>query len=254
MLFNKQNRKEFRQRVLRSELLSIGKRFHDTAMKWLEETKKLYVHDSAELKTHPNCILTELKRINHERAYIMFKLDSLAKDRTLPKPKNLRKKLRKLELEIQFQEEFPNEYLQFTEKLKEDIKSKPYSPVKKFIKSPGQMPLEWDLNLDDSSTQNRMKNRKPRKVSSPCVNTLMQMIHGHGSKSFQNAAGYFKPPAFTKSKLAKTFGIWISQQKFQKLQTKMNNRQQKRKHGHAKKLAENRRERLQKLYNFQNPL
>ena len=160
---------------------------------------------------------------SNERAYIFFKLDSLAKDKTLPKPTNLRKKLRKLELEVQFQEDFPDEYKEFTENLKEKLKSKPYSQNQKIIKSTKQMPLEWELNLDDTSPQNRPKNKKAKKVPSPCVNTLMQMIHGHGSKTFQNSAGYFQPPAFTKSKLSKTFGIWISQQKFQKLQTTSKN-------------------------------
>ena len=254
MSFDKQKRKEFRESILRSELLSIGEKFHTTAMKWLGETKKMYLDNSAELRIHPNSIMTELKRINHERAYILYKMDSLAKDKTLPAPINLRKKLRKLEMEVQFQQNFPDEYNQFTEKLKEKLKTKPYSPKKRPIKPSRELPIEWDIRLDEPRSQNRPKNSKPRKVSSPCVNTLMQMIHGHGSKIFQDSDGYFRPPAFTKPKIEKTFGVWISHQKFQTLKTKMNNKQQKRKHGHAKKLAQIRKERHRKLYNFQNPL
>ena len=251
MSFDKQKRKEFRIRILRNELLSIGEQFHSTAVKWLKETKRHYVEDSAELKRHPNSILSDLKRINHERAYILYKIESLAKDKSLPAPIKLRKKLRKMEMEIQFQGEFPEEYQQFTEKLKHCLKTSPYSPGKK-VKKSNDISLQCNIDLGEP-TESMVQMTKSKKKS-PSVNTMMALIRGHGVNAFKDAMGYFNPPTFTKAKLERMFGIWIPYQRFNQLKSKMNAKQKRQKHGNAKRAAAVRRERQQKLYNFQNPL
>ena len=127
MAGEKLKRKKLQERTLRNEMLSIGSKFHTKAMQWLNETRELYTEDSAELQNHPNSILSELKCINHERTYIAYKITALAKDKMLSPPQKLRRKLRKLEMEVKFQEEFPDEYKKFMKNMKQRLHQKPYS-------------------------------------------------------------------------------------------------------------------------------
>ena len=203
MSFDKKKRKEFRERILRDEMLSIGHQFHTKAMQWLTETKKLYINDSAEFQIHPNRILSDLKRINHERAYIAYKISALAKEQTLPPPNKLRQKLRKLEMEIQFQEEFPAEHKQFIEKLKKCLRQKPYTPNfkikgkrKDLVNTPNQ------CNTCSRKSNQIRENSNNSNTHLIKMNKRMKIFHGHGNTS-KKSTGHGKYQKFTKSMLEK---------------------------------------------------
>lgn len=256
MSFDKTKQKEFQARILQNQLLSIGEKFHETALNWLKETKSLYLHGSAESK-HPNQLLTELKKLNHERTYIMFKVEALRRDAKLPIPMELRIKLRKAETDIQFQSEFPEEYQEFVSDLKERLRRKPYSPVVKSVKKTRRLnELEnWEFNLGAPTKNDQLpeKGKSKKKVPSPCINNIMKMIYAHGTSNLRDCNGFFSAPAFTKAKIERLLGIWMTQPKFTYLKKRLNDKQSKRKHGHAKKSVERRNERRQK-YDFINPL
>ena len=203
MSFDKKKRKEFRERILRDEMLSIRHQFHTKAMQWLTETRKLYTNDSAEFQIHPNRILSDLKRINHERAYIAYKISALAKEQILPPPNKLRQKLRKLEMEIQFQEEFPTEYKQFIEKLKKCIRRKPYTPnmkMKEKNKNLVNIPNQWNMGLGRSNQI--MKKSTTSKTDPIKKNKGRKIFHGHG-KTSKKSIGHGKHQRFTKHTLEK---------------------------------------------------
>ena len=120
----KTRQKEFRKNILKTQLLSIGDKFRKSAKQWLDETKNIMLDVSAETKQHPNRLLAELRKINYERAYIMFKIDAVDKNQQLPMPLKLRQKMKKTEMEVQFQQEFPDEYQIFTSELKEKLRQK----------------------------------------------------------------------------------------------------------------------------------
>ena len=256
MPFDKKKQKEFRARILQNQLLSIGEKFQTTALKWLQETKSLYIHGSAESK-HPNQLLTELKKLNHERTYIMFKVEALKRDTKLPVPMELRIKLRKAELDIQFQEEFPDEYQEFVNDLKARLRKKPYAPAVKAHKDKKNRRLEglenWNVNLGAPIKNNQKPGKSNKKKDSPCINNIMNMLYAHGTANLRDQQGYFNAPAFTKAKVERLLGIWMTQPKFTYLKKRLNEKQCRRKHGHAKKSAEKRNERRQK-YDFINPL
>lgn len=236
MSVDKQKRKKFQERMLRNEMLSIGSSFHTKAMQWLNETRKLYTEDSAELQNHPNSILSELKRINHERTYIAYKITDLAKDKVLTPSNKLKRKLRKLEMEIKFQEEFPEEYKKFMENLKKCLRQKPYSLNKRMKKNKnGNLKnIPYCPNMRSGKPNTGTKGAKSYH-NSPKNFKTMKMIHGHG-KSSQNLNGYHKYPKFTKTNLEKLLNTGISEAQFKKWRFK--NKQQK-KHGHAKRVCNN---------------
>ena len=236
MSFDKRKKKDFQTRILRNELLSIGEKFHKTALKWLEETKKLYIDDSAELQTHPNSILSDLRKINHERAYIAYKISSLAKEKKLPSPKKLRQKLRKIEMEVQFQDEFPDEYKQFTEKLRNVLKSKPYSPSIKVKRSKTishrDIPMKWNIPL---GKQNRfLKSKISKRNTSADVNNIIKLINDKES-TMKNTSGHRKYPVITKNKVEHLLGISMTNSIIKQFKHRMN-KQKLKKHGHVKKL------------------
>ena len=224
MLFDKKKRKEFRERILRDEMLSIGHQFHTKAMQWLTETRKLYTNNSAEFQIHPNRILSELKRINHERAYIAYKISALAKGQSLPPPNQLRQKLRKLEMEIQFQDEFPEEYKQFMKKLKKCLRRKPYTPnmrMKRKNKNLEKIPNHWNMGLGkpiqivkDSNTSKTYPIRR---------NKVTKIFHGH-RKASKKSIGHGKSHKCTKNMLEKMLKGKIPNALFHQLK-KMRNKQ-----------------------------
>lgn len=236
MSFDKRKKKEFQTRILRNELLTIGEKFHRTALKWLEETRKLYINNSAEFQTHPNRILSDLRKINHERAYIAYKISSLDKERKLPSPKKLRQKLRKMEMEVKFQEEFPDEYKQFTEKLRDGLKSKPYSPLIKAKRSKTccqkDIPIKWNIPL--GKRIRFMKSKISKRKTSADVNNTIKIINDGKSTLMNNNSGHPKLPMITKNKIENLLGISITNSMFKQFKNKMN-KQKLRKHGHVKR-------------------
>ena len=258
---DKTRQKEFRKNILKTQLLSIGAKFKQSAMQWLDETKNIMLDVSAETKQHPNRLLAELRKINYERAYIMFKIDAVDKNKQLPLPLKLRQRMKKTEMEVQFQQEFPSEYQEFTSELKWKLQQKLHyptmaAPMKKVNEVDED--LNWNIDLGAPITkvesQSSLRIHKPRKIPSPCVNNIMKMLQDHGTQQLRDPRGYFLAPAFTKAKVEKLLGIWMTHTKFNHLKTKMNEKQKRKKLGQAKRENERRNERRNKLYNFINPL
>ena len=232
MNVNGRARREFQLQIFKSQLKNCWQQFHQKANEWLQITKnQMEPKVSAETqKSHPNQIMTELKQINYQRAYIDYKIKSMKKDKKLPTPVKLQQKLEKLELSINFQQEFPKEFQQFTQELKNKLSSKPYRPVQKVIKPTTNQELgfQWDLNL---STENATKSK--HKKPTPSISTLLRAIHGHG-KTFKNHNGYYQPPMFTKAKVERIFSIYIPMPKFTQLKDRLNSIEQRKKRGRAK--------------------
>lgn len=231
MTFNGKRQKEFQIKILKDQLKTCWTAFHDKAQKWLEEVKNITENKvSAETKSHPNQIMSDLKRINYQRAYIEFKIQTFLKDKKLPTPHELRRKMTKAELSVEFQKDFPEEFAQFTKQLRNKLRSKPYRPVMKVAKAKKDSTLNvtWRLNLDDKITSPRKK-KKP----SPSVNTLIRAINGH-SKTFRDHNGYFQPPTFTKAKVEKTFSIYMPMKTFHKLKERLNSIEKRKKLGRAR--------------------
>ena len=232
MVFSKKQRKEFQLKIFQDQLERCWNDFHEMAQRWLKGAKLLAEQNvSAEtIKTHPNQIMTELKKINYQRTYLEFKIKTIKKDRKLPLPTELHQKMLKAELSVHFQREFPSEYNQFTAELKNKLATKPYRPVQKYTKSkPNQnINIPWKLTLDD-------KPIKKLKKLTPSVSTMLRAIHGHG-KSFRNHEGYFQPPTFTKARVEKTFNVYLPHSNFQNLKKRLNSIEQRKKLGGAKKI------------------
>lgn len=257
----KTRQKEFRKNILKTQLLSIGDKFRKSAKQWLDETKNIMLDVSAETKQHPNRLLAELRKINYERAYIMFKIDAVDKNQQLPMPLKLRQKMKKTEMEVQFQQEFPDEYQIFTGELKEKLRQKLHyptmtSPLKRVNEVDEN--LNWNIDLGAPIVKNKpivaVRPNKPRKIHSPCVNNIMKMLQIHGTQNLLDPRGYFLAPAFTKAKVEKLLGIWMTQTKFNHLKSKMNEKQKRKKLGQAKRDFQRRKERQNKRYDFINPL
>ena len=233
MNVNKKNRKEFRIRILRDQLKTCWNQFHETAQKWLKEVKSQNNNSvSAETSSkHPNQLINDLKQINYQRAYIEFKIQMAEKDKKLPLPMELKQKMEKAELSVEFHKEFPTEYSEFIQQLKQKLTSKPYRPVQKAQKpKPSKINIPWRLTITDNPD---MAKKKPYKKLSPSVSTLIRAIHGHG-KLFRDHHGYFQPPMFTKARVEKTFAIYIPNPKFQKLKKRLNSMEKRKKLGRAK--------------------
>ena len=230
MKFDSNENQKFRMAVLQTQLQTIGEKFHNTAEKWLATIYGLKNKVSAEtqkVKTHPNQLMADLRKLNYERAYIDFKIQSMKTKRNLPKPVELRRKLKKTELGIEFQKEFPQQYQQFVQQLYKKLSQKRYKPDTKPWKSKILPDLNWNLSLEASPRAS--KKSKSRKTVTPNVNTIMNAIHGHGAKQFQDENGYYNFPTFTKAKIEKLLNIYIPAQTFQHLKKKMNEKQHKRK-------------------------
>ena len=230
---NRKNRKEFRIRILRDQLKTCLNQFHETAQKWLKEAKDQNNNNvSAETSSkHPNQLMNELKQINYQRAYIEFKIQMVEKDKKLPLPMELKQKMEKAELSVEFHKEFPTEYSGFTQQLKKKLTSNPYRPVQKVQKSKStKLNIPWTMTI---SEQSDMGKKKPYKKLSPSVSTLIRAIHGHG-KSFRDHHGFFQPPMFTKARVERTFAIYIPNPKFQKLKKRLNSMEKRKKLGRAK--------------------
>ena len=232
MNVNRKNRKEFQLRILRDQLKTCRNQFHETAQKWLKEVKVQTDNNvSAETTAkHPNQLMNELKQINYQRAYIEFKIQMAEKNKKLPLPMELKQKMEKAELSVEFHKEFPTEYSEFTQQLKKKLTSKPYRPVQKVPRSKNKLNIPWRLTISD---QSNMAKKKPYKKLSPSVSTLIRAIHGHG-KTFRDHQGYFQPPTFTKARVEKTFSIYIPNPKFQKLKKRLNSMEKRKKLGRAK--------------------
>ena len=232
MSFNMQKCKDFEIKILKDQLENCWNEFHHVAQKWLEGVKMITENKvSAEtIKIHPNQIMVDLKKINYQRTYIEFKIQSLVKDKKLPIPADLKRRMKKAELSVDFQQEFPIEYEQFTTQLKRKLKTKPYRPVMKMTSSKKKTDLDipWTLEIDD-----KRKSPKKLKKPSPSVNTIIRAINGH-TKTFRDHNGYFQPPTFTKAKVEKTFAIYMPMKKFNKLKERLNSIEKRRKLGRAK--------------------
>ena len=216
---DKLKRKKLQERTLRNEMLSIGSKFHTKAMQWLNETRELYTEDSAELQNHPNSILSELKCINHERTYIAYKITALAKDKMLSPTQKLRRKLRKLEMEVKFQEEFPDEYKKFMKNMKQRLHQKPYSLNQRRKNTNGNLKNTPRHKMGRREPNYLPKGQKPSKNAQKSDNN-MKIIHGHET-SLQNSNECDKHPEFTKENLEKILNIAISNEQFNKLKTKL---------------------------------
>ena len=235
MPFDKVQRRAFQLQILRDQLKSCCEQFHDATAKWINAVQTTAKNKiSAEIitppslnKTHPNQLMADLKRINYQRAFIEFKIEAMEKGNKLPKPIVLRKKLKKAELAVQFQEDFPTEFHQFTQQLKDSLTSKPYRPVNKSIKS-----AEVDLNMN-LDLQTPKSHHKTRKTPSPSITTIIRAIQQHG-RAFKDHNGYYQSPWFTKAKVERTFAIYISPQKFTHLKQRLNSIQKHNKLGRAK--------------------
>lgn len=257
---DKTRQKEFRKNILKTQLFSIGDKFRKAAKQWLDETKNIMLDASAETKQHPNRLLAELRKINYERAYIMFKIDAVDKNLQLPLPLKLRQKMKKTEMEVQFQQEFPNEYQLFTSELKQKLRKKLHYPTmtapRKNLNEVNEN-LNWNIDLGAPIINNSnltVRPNKTRKIHSPCVNNIVQMLQNHGTQNLKDPRGYFLAPAFTKAKIEKLLGIWMTQTKFNHLKSKMNEKQKRKKLGQAKRDHQRRKERQNKRYEFINPL
>ena len=125
MAFDMNKQREFQVQILRDQLKNCWMQFHETAQKWLEGTKHASENRkvSAETKKiHPNQIMADLKKINYQRAYIEFKIETILKNRKLPGPADLMKRMKRTELSVEFQQEFPSEFADFTKQLRWDIR------------------------------------------------------------------------------------------------------------------------------------
>lgn len=259
--------KLFRKNVLKAQLSTIGEKFKQSALQWLIETKNIINDVSAETKQHPNKLLADLRKINYERAYILYKMDAVDKNMQLPLPMKLRQKMKKTEMEVQFQEEFPDEYQQFTTDLKEKLRKKLHSPSLAAPKtsSTSLEDLNWNISLGAPIKINTSakpcwfhtpprKPAKPQKKHSPCIKNILSMLQSHGTRTLQDPTGYYTAPNFTKAKVEKMLGIWMSHSKFTQLKSKLNEKQKRKRLGQVKRDNERRRERRNKQYDFINPL
>ena len=157
------------------------------------------------------------------------------KDKKLPLPMELKQKMEKAELSVNFQNEFPAEYATFTAELKKKLTSKPYRPVQKAAKRKNpDLNIPWNLTISEKETE------KKRKKLSPTIPTLIRAVHGHGN-TFKDHNGYYQPPLFTKAKVEKTFAIYLPIQKFQQLKKRLNSQQKRKKLGRAKSIKQNRK-------------
>lgn len=182
MNFNKNDRKKFQIKILQDQLKSCWTQFHSKAQEWLEQVKM--VADKkvpAGTGTHPNQIMADLKKINYQRTYLEYKIYATQKNRKLPVPAELLRKMQKAELSVNFQQEFPSEYQQFTKELKKKLMSKPYRPIEK-VKPTKEVDIPWKIQLQNENHSPKMK--KSAKKPSPSVTTIIRAIHGHG-KSFR---------------------------------------------------------------------
>ena len=128
---------------------------------------------------------------------------------------------------IEFQKEFPERFQKFTKQLYKKLHSKPYRPDNKPIKTKKLPEINWNLTIGTSLPKKKQKISK--KKATPCVNTIMNAIHGHGAKQFQDEHGYYNHPEFTKAKIEQLLNIYIPPHKFQHLKKKMNEKQTRRK-------------------------
>ena len=242
MDYTKQNRKEFRVKVLKDQLKTCLRQFHDKAQQWINTVKSITENSiSAEnQRIHPNQIMADLKQINYQRAYLEFKIQAAEKDRKLPLPMDLKQKMLKAELSVDFQKEFPQEYKIFTSQLKQKLSSKPYRPVQKIIKPKNAQKLKipWRLEITDKIPSKK----KPRKPS-PAVSTIMRAIQSH-ERTFKDHRGYYQPPMFTKAKVEKMFSIYIPIKRFTKVKERLNSMAKRKKLGRAKSIKKARKGKL----------
>ena len=239
MNYTKKNRKEFRVQVLKDQLRTCMKQFHDKAQQWIDTVKSISEHSiSAENKRiHPNQIMADLKQINYQRAYLEFKIQAAEKDHKLPLPMDLKQKMLKAELSVDFQKEFPQEYKIFTSQLKQKLSSKPYRPVQKIIKPKNAQKLKipWRLEITD-----KLPSKKKPKKPSPAVSTIMRAIQSH-ERSFKDHRGYYQPPMFTKAKVEKMFSIYIPPKRFIRVKERLNSIAKRKKLGRAKSIKKARK-------------
>ena len=120
MTFDMKRQQEFQVKILRDQLSTCWTQFHETAQKWLQSVKAAAENSvSAETsKIHPNQTMAELKKINYQRAYIEFKIQTILKNKKLPVPAELMRRMKKAELSVEFQQEFPIEFAEFTKQLR----------------------------------------------------------------------------------------------------------------------------------------
>ena len=257
MSFDSESRKQFQWKVLKDQFRTILHQFQQLANQWLQQSIKqmglnseTFLAKKTTSEIHPNHIMAELKRLNYERAYIEYKIQALEHNIQIPMPEELHRRLRKTEMEIKFQKEFPCQYRTFQRQLKKKLREKPYQPNRKAKKSND---LDLDLPIwftDPPQTKPRKRSvsfsneidkklhRKPvvptpQKKARTC-NNIIKLIHGHGTNSLINKHGYFQPPFFTKEKVEQIVGHAINTKKYHQVRHALNQVQRKRKLGKAK--------------------
>ena len=219
-------RDNFRTAVLNTQLQTVAEKFQKMAEQWLNTIANTVSAETKAGKIHPNQIMAKMKRLNYERAYIEYKIQAIKDNKKLPTPVIVRRKIRKAQLTVKFQEEFPEQYQQFTQELYSKLQKQPFRPEQKPQKSKSTTDLRCDIDL--GSPEKKSHRAKKRKTPAPNVNTIMNAIHGHGAKQFQDENGYYNAPMFTKAKIEKILNIYIPNSKFQHLKTKMNEKQHRR--------------------------
>ena len=258
MAFDSQKKREFQWKILKDQFQTILTQFHALATKWMDQVKqnmdvspKLLAKNNT--GNHPNHIMSELKRLNYERAYVEYKIQALEHNIQIPMPEELHRRLRKTEMEIKFQKEFPKEYRSFQRQLKKKLRQNPYTPNRKAKKTADDFTLDLPIFITEKSqsksikpdksipnprkdhmkpTQNRVKTPSRRKEPS-CTNIIKQ-IHGHGTNRMINQHGYYQQPFFTREKVESIIGQSITNKKFHQVRQRLNNENRKRKLGRAK--------------------
>ena len=270
MAFDNAKRREFQWKILKDQFQTILTQFHALATKWMDQVKenmdvppKLLAKGNT--ANHPNHIMSELKRLNYERAYVEYKIQALEHNIQIPMPDELHRRLRKTEMEIKFQKEFPKEYRSFQRQLKKKLRQNPYCPNRRAKKTVDDFTLDLPILLAGTSMKSSTKQNdvtpKPRKshVNPPkthtkppsrrkepsCTNIIKQ-IHGHGTTRMINQHGYFQQPFFTRDKVESIIGQTISNKKFHQVRQRLNNETRKRKLGKAKSSQLKRKGKIEK--------
>ena len=239
MAFDKKLRTQFRLRILNDQYKKILNEFQQAANQWLDLAKQHCKKPEigfAKPEKHPNHVMAELKRLNYERAYIEFKIQALERNIQIPVPEELHRRMRKAELAVKFQEEFPKEFKNFQVELKKKLGKQPYRPKNVAKKQTSDLSLDLPISLQSNDSTDRVPETPcMARRKEPALTTIIRSLHAHGVRRLTNKHGYFQPPTFTKEKVEQILGINISKNKFQQVKSRMNYHQKRRKLGKAKR-------------------
>ena len=262
MAFDNMKKREFQWKILKDQFQTILAQFHALATQWMKQVKEnMEVHPKLLAKNdtgnHPNHIMAELKRLNYERAYVEYKIQALEHNVQIPMPEELHRRLRKTEMEIKFQKEFPKEYRSFQRQLKKKLRQNPYCPNRKAKKSSDDLNLDLPIFFNETSKSIKNSDESPPKTppktpqkppkcltkthsrrKEPSCTNIVKQIHGHGTSRMINQHGFFQQPFFTRDKVELIIGQSISNKKFHQVRQRLNTetRKQKRNKTNASRL------------------